>query len=218
MQQIPLAVARREETGKGAARRLRARGMIPAVIYGTKERAECLEVAAADLKKVLSQVAGDVAFLELKVAGEPTPRMAMLQELQLDQVGRKFRHVDFLEIRPDKKLTVEVYLELTGEPQGLSEGGLLNQAAYGIMVTGLVTDIPDSISVDVSHLGLGDSLLAGEIPLPAGVEAAWEEDFTVASCLRPAAPGLEEEGGEAEEGEGAAEEEGEAEADEQAKE
>lgn len=202
MQQIPLAVARREQTGKGAARRLRAEGMIPAVIYGTQAKAECLAVATADLKKVLSQVAGDVAFLELKVEGDSTPRMAMLQELQMDQIGRKFRHVDFLEIRPDKKLSLEVYLELVGEPAGLAEGGILNQAAYTIMVNGLVADIPDSISVEVSHLAVGDSLMAGEITLPSGVEAAWDEDFAVASCLRPAAVALpeEEEGGEGEEG------------------
>ncbi len=212
MQQIPLAVARREETGKGAARRLRARGMIPAVIYGTREQAESLAVAVADLQKVLSQVVGEVAFLELKVEGESSPRMAMLQDLQLDQVGRKFRHVDFLEIRPDKKLSLEVYLELTGQPKAAEEGGILNQMAYTITVKGLVADIPDSISVDVSHLEVGDSLMASEVPLPEGVEPAWEEDFAVASCLRPALVELpeEEEAEEGEEGEEAEGAEGEA--------
>lgn len=201
MQQIPLAVSRREETGKGAARRLREKGMIPAVIYGTQEKAESLAVAVADMKKVLSQVAGSVAFLELKVEGDSTPRMAMLQELQMDQVGRKFRHVDFLEIRPDKKLSLEVYLDMVGEPAGLSEGGILNQAAYTIMVNGLVADIPDSISVDVSRLNVGDSMMAGEVSLPSGVEPAWEEDFAVASCIRPSVVALPEDEEELEEGE-----------------
>lgn len=201
MQQIPLAVARREQTGKGAARRLRAEGMIPAVIYGTQEKAESLAVAVADLQKVLSQVAGSVAFLELKVEGDSAPRMAMLQELQMDQIGRKFRHVDFLEIRPDKKLSLEVYLDLTGEPVGLAEGGMLNQASYTIMVNGLVADIPDSISVDVSRLDVGDSMMASEVTLPGGVEAAWEEDFAVASCIRPAVVALPEDEEELEEGE-----------------
>ncbi len=201
MQQIPLAVARRDQTGKGAARRMRAEGMIPAVIYGTQDKAECLAVAMADLKKVLSQVAGDVAFLELKVEGDSAPRMAMLQELQMDQIGSKFRHVDFLEIRPDKKLSLEVYLDLVGEPLGLAEGGMLNQVAYNIMVNGLVADIPDSITVDVAHLELGDSMMASEVTLPAGVEAAWDEDFAVASCQRPAIVALPEDEVEEEEGE-----------------
>ncbi len=219
MQQIPLAVARREQTGKGAARRLRTEGMIPAVIYGTQEKAESLAVAVKDLKKVLSQVAGDVAFLELKVEGDSTPRMAMLQELQMDQIGRKFRHVDFLEIRPDKKLSLEVYLELVGEPVGLGEGGILNQAAYGIMVNGLVADIPDSITVDVAHLELGDSMMASEVTLPDGVEAAWDEDFAVASCQRPSVVELPEEEAEGEEGaEGEEAGEAEAEAESEAKE
>jgi large subunit ribosomal protein L25 len=211
MQQIPLAVARRAETGKGAARRLREEGMIPAIIYGTQEKAESLAVAVADLQKVLSQVAGSVAFLELKVECDSTPRMAMLQELQMDQVGRKFHHVDFLEIRPDKKLSLEVYLDMVGDPAGMADGGILNQAAYTIMVNGLVADIPDSISVDVSRLDVGDSMMASEVTLPNGVEAAWEEDFAVASCIRPAAVLLPEdeeeleEGAEGEEGEEGAE-------------
>jgi large subunit ribosomal protein L25 len=203
MRQIPLTVSRREanQIGKGAARKLRAGGAVPAVLYGFSDQAESVAVAVGDLQKVLNQVSGEVAFLALTIEGEPKPRMAMLQELQFDAIGTKFMHVDFLEIKPKQRLTVEVPLELVGEPAGAEEGGILNQAAYSITVHGLVADIPDSIEVDVSALNVNDSISASELALPSGVEAAWEEDFAVASVLRPSLVELPEDEEEAEEGE-----------------
>ena len=200
MRQIALAVSRREDTGKSAARKLRRRGFIPAVIYGTRPQAENLAVAVSDLQKVLAQVTGSVAFLSLEVEGESAPRMAMLQEVQLDQIGRRYLHVDFLEIHPEKELTVEVPLELEGEAAGVKAGGMLNQLAYTLTVRGLVADIPDTIVVDVSGLEVGDTLTASQVPLPEKVEPAWDEDFPVATCLKPMAAEVagEEEGEEAE--------------------
>jgi|Deesub1362A_J573_1020465.scaffolds.fasta_scaffold03701_6 large subunit ribosomal protein L25 len=201
MRQLALAVSRREGTGKSAARKLRQRGFVPAVIYGTRPQAEHLAVAVNDLQKVLAQVSGSVAFLSLQVEGEDAPRMAMLQEVQLDQIGRRYLHVDFLEIHPEKELTVEVPLELVGEAAGVKAGGMLNQLAYTLIVRGLVADIPDTIAVDVSGLEVGDTLTASQVPLPEKVAAAWEEDFPVATCLKPMAAEVAEEEGEEAEGE-----------------
>ncbi len=110
-------------------------------------------------------------------------------------------HVDFLEIHPEKELTVEVPLELVGEAAGVEAGGMLNQLAYTLTVRGLVAEIPDTITVDVSGLEVGDTLTAAEVTLPEKVAPAWEEDFPVATCLKPMAAELPEEEGEEAEGE-----------------
>jgi large subunit ribosomal protein L25 len=212
MQQIPLAVTPRETTGKGAARKLRAAGLAPAVIYGVGDKAQNLTVAVHDLEKIIAQTVGGTAFVSLSVEGEGNPRMAVLQEVQKDHLGRKLRHVDFLEIRPDQELTLEIPLEMTGVPKGAESGGMLSVSAYSLTIRGLVANIPDALSVDVSDLDVGDSLYAEDVELPESVSHASGDNFLLASCQMPAVVELPEdevEGEEEEEGlEGEGAEEG----------
>ncbi len=199
MEQIPLTASARDGKGKGAARKLRDQGRVPAVIYSAGHQAEGLSVAVKDLEKVLRQVTGDTAFLSLSI-DDGQPRMAVLRELQSDYMGRKVLHVDFQEVKADQQLTLEIPLEFVGEPKGLNLGGVLTAAAHSIRVTGLVKDIPDSLSVDVSGLGLGEGIHLADLKLPAGVTAVFEENDLVVQCAEPTAPS---EGGGAEAAEGA---------------
>lgn len=211
MEQIPLAVTRRETTKKGAARRMRADGRVPAVIYGAGKENTLLSVSANDLAKVSAKTAGAAAFLSLTVEGEKSPRTAMLHEVQADYLRRKPVHVDFLEVRADQEQIIEVPLEFVGTPEGSLEGGIMTIGAYTLTVKGLLADIPDSIPVDVSELNINDSLFADAIEVPGDAEALIEENFVVVAVQPPAIeeePEEEEleEGEEGEEGEGEGEE------------
>jgi large subunit ribosomal protein L25 len=185
MQQIPLNATRREGLGKGVSRQLRAVGQVPAVIYSAGQPALSLAVAATDLEKVLRQVSGDLAFLALTV-DQDAPRMALLKELSHDNMGRRMMHVDFYEVRPDQKMTVEVPLEFTGEAKGINLGGVLNVAVHNVSLRGLLQDLPGSLTVDVTGLELGMSIHVADLPLPAGVEALLEDSSLIVACAAPA--------------------------------
>ena len=210
MQQIPLTASLRQEAGKGFARRLRSQGQVPAVIYGKAGGNTRLSVQAFDLLKVLSQSSGSSALLSLSIGGENDPRLAVLQELQTDSLGKKIQHVDFLEVRPDQELTVDVTLEYEGEARGAAEGGIVSISLYTVPVRGKVADIPDSVSVDISALMIGDSIHVSQLQVPSTVSVEAEDDTLLVSCLRPALELEPEETGE--EGEEAAAEDGGAEA------
>ncbi len=208
MEQIPLAVTTRTETKKGASRRLRAQGLVPAVIYGAGKENTLLSVAVGDLVKVFKQAGGTTAFLSLEVEGEGVPRLALMHEVQADYLGRKPVHVDFLEIRPDQEQVIEVPLEFTGTPAGSDEGGVMTVNAYTLAVRGLLAAIPDSIAVDVSGLNINDSIYALDIEVPGDVKAVIEENHVVVSVQPPTLVALPEEEAEALEGEEAEGEEG----------
>jgi len=184
MEQIPLAAVHRAGSGKSVTRKLRAVGQIPAVIYSAGHPAENLTVAMTDLEKVLRRVTGDTAFLSLKI-DDGDPRMAVMRELQNDYMGRKVLHVDFYEVKADQKITLDVPLEFTGTAKGVNLGGVLTAAMHSVRLRGRMADLPDSIGVDVSDLGLGDGIQLSELPLPAGVEAVFDSNDVVVHCVEP---------------------------------
>ncbi len=184
MEQIPLAATLREGTGKGLARKLRAAGQVPAVIYGSGSPATSLSVSAADLIKLQRQISGDTAFLALSIEDQP-PRLALLQELQHDHMGRKALHLDFLELKPEQKVTLEIPLEFKGQPQGVTVGGELKISAHRVHLRGRVDLIPSVLAVDISGLGTGQTMHVADAPLPEGVEMVYAENFTLASVSAP---------------------------------
>jgi large subunit ribosomal protein L25 len=207
MEQFPLSVTRREVTGKGECRRLRAQGMIPAVVYGKGLEPESLAVPRPALESLLRKVSGTMAYLSLQIEGE-SPRAALLQELQTDYLGSKLVHLDLYEIKPDQEITVETHLQFEGDAPGANLGGIVTFAEHSVMVKGNADSIPDKVVVDLSNLGLGESISASDLNLPEGVALLVQEDFMLVSCVEPteAAEETEEEEDEAAEGEEAASE------------
>jgi len=137
---VTLAAERREDTGTGAARKLRREGKIPAVIYGHGREPEALAVQQAEADKLL-QTAGSSTVIELSVDG--TPVRTLIREIQRHPTRKNITHLDFLEIHAGERLTVDVPLYLVGSPDGVRHaGGVLEQFLREIEIEVLPKDIP----------------------------------------------------------------------------
>lgn len=198
MEQIPLTATRRESTGKGPAKQMRAQGKVPAIFYAGGQEAAKLTIEQTEIDRVLRGSSGGNAFLSLIIEGE-APRMAVIKELQFDYLGKSIQHADLYEVRADQELTLEVSIELTGEPKGMTPGALLSQSAYSASVVGLVANIPDSIILDISGMEMGDALYATDLSLPEGVKFAGDDTFMVVSLSEAILATEDEEAGEGEE-------------------
>src|SRR5438874_3480434 len=184
--QVKLKAEPRTATGRSAARRLKARGIVPAVVYGGKEKSQPLQVSARDINAMLSHASGENILVELEIAGQKTPRPALLQEVQHSPVGGDILHVDFHAISMDEKITADVPLEALGLATGVKNfGGLLEQNLRALAIECLPKDLPDKITVDVSALNIGDSIHVRDIKLPSGVVAKVNVDLTAFSVMAP---------------------------------
>jgi ribosomal protein L25, Ctc-form len=183
--QVKLAAERRQETGRAAVRKLKARGVVPAVVYGGKNKPEPLQVSRRDINVILSHASGENILVELEIDGQ-AGRMAMLQEVQHSPVGGDVVHIDFHAVSMDEAIEADVPLEPTGTANGVKNfGGLLEQSLRALRVECLPRDLPDVITVDVSELNIGDSIHVRDIKLPDGVTATVQPDLTVFSVLAP---------------------------------
>src|SRR5881398_1046876 len=185
--QVKLKAEPRTATGRSAARRLKARGIVPAVVYGGKEKSQPLQVSARDINAMLSHASGENILVELEITGQKAPRTALLQEVQHSPLGGDVLHVDFHAISMDEKITADVPLEALGIANGVKNfGGLLDQNLRALPIECLPRDLPDKVTVDVSALNIGDSIHVRDIKLPSGVTAKVQPDLTAFSVLAPA--------------------------------
>src|SRR6266404_4048890 len=186
--QVKLKAEPRKETGRVAARRLKARGVIPAVVYGGKEKSQPLQVSARDINAMLSHASGENILVELEIAGSKGTKTALLQEVQHSPVAGDVVHVDFHAISMDEKIEASVPLEPVGIAAGVkTSGGLLDQNIRSLTVECFPKDLPDKITVDVSALNIGDSIHVRDIKLPQGVVAKVPADLTAFSVAAPVA-------------------------------
>jgi len=186
--QVKLKAEPRSEIGRSAARRLKARGIVPAVVYGGKEKSQPLQVSARDINAMLSHASGENILVELEIAGQKAAKTALLQEVQHSPVGGDILHVDFHAISMDEKITADVPLEPVGIATGVKNfGGLLEQNLRSITIECLPKDLPDKLTADVSALNIGDSIHVRDIKLPAGVVAKVNVDLTAFSVMAPTA-------------------------------
>ena len=185
--QVKLKAEQRTAVGRSATRKLKARGIIPAIVYGGKDKPQPLQVSARDINAMLSHAAGENILVELEIAGEKSNRTALVQEIQHSPVGGNILHVDFHAVSMDEKIQAEVPLEPAGIPNGVKNfGGLLEQSLRYLPIECLPRDLPDRITVDVSNLNIGDSIHVRDIKLPDGVTAKVQPDLTAFSVLAPA--------------------------------
>jgi len=200
-QQSTLSVREREETGSGAAGRIRGEGRIPGVCYGNNVESFPIVLDPDRLRKLLDQGRGRNTIFEIDVEGGQTYDYALLRDYQFDPVKRTLTHVDLFVVEPDRSIVVDVPVEPYGEAEGERMGGQLQIVRPEVPVRCTPTTIPDGISVDVSDLGPNDSKKVFELEYPDDVEAASETDYPVVRIMMPreGVVGLEPEGPEAEE-------------------
>src|ERR687893_3255714 len=151
---VDLQAREREDRGKNAARRLRASGMIPAVLYGDGDgRSKPLSVPGKIVDYTLHHF-GDNALYDIDLgAGTSTARIV---DVQRNKVKGRLIHVDFAPVNMQERIEVTVPLHLVGESPGSEEGGVLQQVAYEVQVESLPGDIPQEITLDVSNLGMNE--------------------------------------------------------------
>jgi large subunit ribosomal protein L25 len=185
--QVKLKAERRSATGRSAARKLKARGVVPAVIYGAKDKPQPLQLSERDINAVLSHASGENILVELEIDGDQSGRLALVQEIQHSPVRGDVLHIDFHAVSMDEKIHAEVPVETIGIANGVKNfGGLLEQNLRALAIECLPRDLPDRIVVDVSALNIGDSIHVRDLQLPPGVTARVQLDLTAFSVLAPA--------------------------------
>ena len=186
-EQLKLSATIRREKGKGGARRLRKKGMLPAVIYGHKTPSTSLTIDSKQLRKVIGGGKSERKLLSLSIEGngEPTEKTVMIKELQINPVKRHYLHVDFFEVAMDEEITIPIPITLIGEAEGVKIGGVLQQVRRELEIRCLPSQIPDNLEIDVSSLHIGDSVHLRDVQLPPGTKALEDADLTIATVLAP---------------------------------
>jgi large subunit ribosomal protein L25 len=222
--EITVAAEARSTRGKNEARRLRVKGLAPAVLYGSDGPAVAVSVSPKEITKILHSNTGHNTIFNVAVeGGENTP--AMIVDWQSDPVKEYLLHVDLKRIDLTKHITVKVRVQTTGEPKGVKlQGGLFEIVTREIEIECLPDDIPEFYSVDVSELMIGQNLRASEIPLGGSVKLMSAGDQVIAhvvalkaeaeatpaegAAATPAEPEVIKKGKKEEEGEGEAADKG----------
>ena len=186
MTETALAVEIRESTGKGVARKLRAIGKIPAVLYGHGKDPVSLSLNPRELRDVLKS-AGHNALIDLIGDATLAGRTVLVKDVQRDPVGGEYLHADLFEISADETINVSVAVHLIGTAVGVSmDGGLLDHALREIEVDCLPRAIPESFEVEVSELHLGDSIHVSDLVVPEGVTVRSQPGLPIVSIVAPA--------------------------------
>jgi len=183
-----LTVERRDGRGKGAAKRLRREGRVPAILYGAVSEPLPLSVAPKDIQRVLHAHAGGGVLVNLRLPGETEARTAVVRDLQFDPVRETLLHVDLQAVRMDEEITVEVPIHLVGEAAGVKEqSGILAVLLRTVEVACLPSLIPERVDVDVSALRIHDVVTVSDLKLPEGVRVTTSGGQAVATVSAPVA-------------------------------
>ena len=186
MEKMVVEAERRVSFGKGANRKLRAKGMIPAVVYGQKKDSIPVAIDPKVLIRILRSHAGANTIFDLKVKGSDGTDNVMVKDYQLEPVEHELLHADLIRVAMDHALTLSVQIELSGTPVGVKlEGGLLDFVSRAIEVSCLPADIPEKIKVDVSGLAIGHLVRAGELELPERVTLVSDPGLVIAHVEQP---------------------------------
>jgi large subunit ribosomal protein L25 len=186
MQRPVLKAEIREGVGKEKAKKLRAKGMIPAVFYGPRSQTLPLVIDSKELAIALQTEAGENVLIDLDIRkGDQSDRkVVMMKDIQIDPLQRVTLHTDFYEVTMDEMVTVEIPVHLVGKPEGTKMGGILDQVRRVIQIQCFPGDIPKSIDIDVSPLKIGDSIHVQDIQVEKA-KIISDTNFTIATVVPP---------------------------------
>ncbi len=193
MEELVLEVERRTSTGKGANKKLRREGLIPAVVYGGGKDTVPVVIDRHAITELLRQETGLNTVFLLKMKGTKQQRHAMLREVQIDPVTRQFKHLDFIRVMKGQLVQVDVPVQLEGEAAGAKAGGFLNWVARTIKIECPADSIPAHIVVDISSLDVGEHIEASTVELPDGAKLIEDSSAVVVTIETKGARADEEE-------------------------
>ena len=186
MEQETLRAEKREQTGSRPARRMRREGRIPAIVYGTKLETLSISVDSRELNTTLRTEAGLNALINVVVDGG-SEVLTVAREIQRDPVRGDITHVDLIEVSLDTEIEAEVLIEYLGTPAGVrEEDGFVESIENTVMILALPTAIPSAIEVDISELGIYDTLKVADLPAIEGVTYTTDVDRPLVTVLPPA--------------------------------
>jgi large subunit ribosomal protein L25 len=181
-----ITVKSRNEKGSASARRLRREGQVPGVIYSDGTTARTVSLPKHEFEQMLRHHTSEHVMVKIQIDGGKEESV-LLKEVQHDALSGSVVHVDMQKVAMDKKLHIEVPVELVGEPDGVkNQGGVLDHLLHHIEISCFPADIPESINVDVSALKLGDVLAVKDIQIDASkITILMDADVGVASVSLP---------------------------------
>jgi len=185
-QQVKLKAHKRSSAGRNAIKRIKEKGLVPGIVYGSNQAPVLLEVEDRVLSKVLGHASSEHVLVELEIVdgNQSTSKLALIKEVQHHPLKRGLLHVDFHAVSTTEKITSSVPIETVGEALGVRTfGGLLEHSLRTLEVQCYPQDLPGAIRIDVTNLDIGESLHVRDIQCPAGVEAITDQDLTVVSVV-----------------------------------
>jgi large subunit ribosomal protein L25 len=187
MKAVALSAFPRTLGRRAGAKRLRATGRVPAVIYGRQAKPQSLEIDSRDLDNAIHHSVTENLLVDLAVEKDPRPkRLALVQEVQHHALSGHVLHVDLHEVSETEKVSIMVPVETVGEATGVkNSGGVLEHVLFKIKVRALPKDLPEVIRVDVSNLEIGQSIHLGDIKTEAGIEVLGDKKISVISVAAP---------------------------------
>ncbi len=183
MAEITLTATTGRTTGTRSSRRLRAEGKVPAVVYGLGREPVAVTVDWRELRAALVTDAGVNALIDLSIEGEGESQLSIVKELQRHPIRQSVEHVDFLLIRRDQEITVDVPLVAEGDAAKVeAEQGMIETLLTTLSINAKPGSIPDQLTYDVSDLAVGDTITVGDLALPSGVTTDVDPEEAIASA------------------------------------
>ncbi len=200
MKEITLEVNKRDDHGKGVARKLRAAGRIPAVAYGKDHDPIPLDIEYEQFRQTMRSLQGENALYNLSINGQTHEDKALIRDVQRDPILGSVLHIDFQYIKMNEKIRMSVPVKLQGTSIGVkNNSGVLQWKHRTMELTALPQHIPESIDINIEELNIGDAVHAGDLDYP-DVEFVVGEMETLVSVMAPKVSKLPSTGAEGEEG------------------
>jgi large subunit ribosomal protein L25 len=188
-QTITITATPRQGAGKGVNRKLRTKGLIPAVVYGHHYDPVSLSVNATDMDKMFRPGHEDMQDYQLyKLVFQDTDSkdtMVVIKDIQRDPIKEKIQHIDFFAVRMDEKIIAPVHVRIIGKAIGVKNGGILRHLLHEIKVKSLPADVPPHIDIDVAAMEIGDSVHVKDLHVPANVLILTDAEAGVVNIMAP---------------------------------
>lgn len=199
MEAVQIELEKRADTGKGPARKTRAQGKIPGILYGHKSQPVMFNADSHGFSQLLNK--SDFGRNQLlQLSGVDRDITALIKDIQVHPVSRRILHLDLIEVNDEDRVTVTIPVRHEGRAAGQSAGGTVQLLMRQVKIVCSPRKIPAAIVIDVRPLGIGETILVGDLPLPEGAKSIGNQKLIVLTVKPPRVSGkTQEEGGEEEE-------------------